>query len=111
MDAIDAALVEFDRTAAAKVNVIAARAAPYPGHLKATLTALVDAPNAVSLDTIGALDVQIGIAFAQVALDLLSSCGVPSTEVTAIGSHGQTLRHQAAGQQHGTPAPFSWQIR
>ncbi|MDE2304892.1 MAG: anhydro-N-acetylmuramic acid kinase [Gammaproteobacteria bacterium] len=102
MDAIDAALVDFDSR---PMRVVAARAAPYEPRLASRLAALLDAPDAAPLDEIGRIDVQIGAAFAEAALVLLHEAGVPAREVVAIGSHGQTLRHRIE-----PPAPFTWQI-
>jgi anhydro-N-acetylmuramic acid kinase len=102
MDAIDAAVVDFD---VSPLRVVAAHATPLPPELKVRLTALIDAPAEVTLDSIGVLDVELGRAFAHSALALLHSHRIPRTHIAAIGSHGQTLRHRATG-----PAPFSWQI-
>ncbi len=44
-------------------------------------------------------------AFAEAALALLRDAGVSAGRVTAIGSHGQTLRHRP-----DLPTPFTWQI-
>ncbi|HEY7379412.1 MAG TPA: anhydro-N-acetylmuramic acid kinase [Steroidobacteraceae bacterium] len=102
MDAIDAALVEID---GARCEVRHARATPYARELSEQLFRLIARPESVSLDEVGALDTAIGEAFAAAALELLQEAGVPAAEITAIGSHGQTLRHRPEG-----PYPFTWQI-
>ncbi len=102
MDAIDAALVDFD---AAPLQIIASSATPYEPGLKARVAALIDQPAHVTLDEIGMLDVELGRAFAQAALATLQQAGVKHSEVAAIGSHGQTLRHRP-----DLAAPFTWQI-
>jgi anhydro-N-acetylmuramic acid kinase len=102
MDAIDAAIVDFD---AAPLRVVAASATPYPPELKARLDALLDRPERASLDEIGQIDVAVGRAFAQAANALLEESGTPRERVRAIGSHGQTLRHRV-----DLPTPFTWQI-
>ncbi len=66
---------------------------------------LIDAPDQCRLDDIGQLDTEIGEVFAATALDLLHEAGVAGARVTAVGSHGQTLRHHAHGEH-----PFTWQI-
>lgn len=102
MDAIDAALVDFD---AAPLRVIATSATRYEPNLKAQLSALIDHADSVPLDAVGQLDVQVGRAFAAAASALLREAGVRPSEVAAIGSHGQTLRHRV-----DLPTPFTWQI-
>ena len=102
MDAIDAALVDFG---GAQLRVLATSATPYETVLKSRLAALIDQPHRVSLDEVGQVDVEVGRAFAQASLALLKLHGIKPEQVTAIGSHGQTLRHRPE-----PPTPFSWQI-
>ena len=102
MDAIDAALVDFDE---APLRVVAATATPFDPALKARVTAAIDHADKVALDEIGQLDVEIGRAFARAANELLRAAGISAGQVAAIGSHGQTLRHRP-----DLPAPFTWQI-
>ena len=102
MDAIDAALVDFSQ---APLKVVAASATPYAKDLKARISAMIENPETVALDEIGALDVEVGRAFAQAANALMRQAGIQAREVAAIGSHGQTLRHRP-----DLSAPFSWQI-
>jgi len=102
MDAIDAALVDFD---VAPLQVIATSATPFAPALKRRLSGLIENAGGVALDEVGQIDVELGHAFAQAALDLMRSAGVDAGRVTAVGSHGQTLRHRP-----DLPAPFTWQI-
>jgi anhydro-N-acetylmuramic acid kinase len=102
MDAIDAALVDFD---AAPLRIIATSATAFDPALKRRITAIIDEAGSVALDEVGQIDVEVGRAFAQVALGLIKSAGIDIDRVAAIGSHGQTLRHRP-----DLPAPFSWQI-
>jgi anhydro-N-acetylmuramic acid kinase len=102
MDAIDAALVDFD---AAPLRIIATSATPFAPVLKRRLSALIENAGSVALDEVGQIDVELGSAFAQAALELMRSAGVGAGQVTAIGSHGQTLRHRP-----DLAAPFTWQI-
>ena len=102
-DGIDAALVCFD--AAESPQILAARTIAYEPALREEILALSQAAVAVDLDRVGHLDYRIGAAFARAALDLLSASGKRITDVTAIGSHGQTLRHAPHAD-----APFTWQI-
>jgi anhydro-N-acetylmuramic acid kinase len=102
MDAIDTALVDFG---AAPLTLLAASAAPLDPELKARITALIESPEHASLDEIGQIDVAVAREFSKSALDLLHRAGIKPSDVAAIGSHGQTLRHRP-----DLPLPFTWQI-
>ena len=94
-----------DRAASFFNALTQALSRPYAEATRRQLFALIDAPERCSLDQVGRLDTEIGEAFATTALDLLQEAGVAAAQVTAIGSHGQTLRHQPQGEH-----PFTWQI-
>lgn len=102
MDAIDAALVDYD---ASPLRIIAAGATPFEPELKRRIAGLLDSPDNVALDELGRIDVELAQAFAGAALGLLRDAGVQAGQVTAIGSHGQTLRHRP-----DLSPPFTWQI-
>jgi anhydro-N-acetylmuramic acid kinase len=102
MDAIDAALVDFD---VEPLRVVAASATEFDPALKRRVSALIDHADSVALDELGEIDVELGRAFARAALALMRNAGVSAGQVTAIGSHGQTLRHRP-----DLAAPFTWQI-
>lgn len=100
-DGVDAALVRFDPG----IEVIAAHTSHYPLELRQRLLALNEPDAAIPLDELGALDVEVGQCFAAAALDLLERSGTQADAVSAIGSHGQTIRHRPDGTH-----PFSMQI-
>ena len=102
MDAIDAALVDFD---AAPLRIIATSATAFEPALKRRIAALIDHADRVALDEVGQIDVELARAFARAALALMQSAGIGASQVTAIGSHGQTLRHRP-----DLSAPFTWQV-
>ena len=102
MDAIDAALVDFE---VAPLRIIATGATPFEPQLKRRISALIDQADRVALDEVGQIDVELGRAFAQAALALMQSAGISADQVSAIGSHGQTLRHRP-----DLGVPFTWQI-
>lgn len=102
MDAIDAALVDFDVT---PLGIVASSATAFEPDLKRRITALVDGWDHVSLDELGQLDVALAHAFAAAANALLRTAGVAAGAVAAIGSHGQTIRHRP-----DLPYPFTTQI-
>jgi anhydro-N-acetylmuramic acid kinase len=102
MDAIDAALVDFE---VAPLRIIATSATPFEPQLKRRISALIDQADSVALDEVGQIDVELGRAFASAALALMQSAGISADRVSAIGSHGQTLRHRP-----DLGVPFTWQI-
>ena len=102
MDAIDAALVDFS---ASPLSLVAANATPLDPDIKTRITAVIESPERASLDEIGQLDVAVAREFSTCALGLLKSAGFEPSDVAAIGSHGQTLRHRP-----DLPFPFTWQI-
>ena len=89
MDAVDAALVAFGNRG---VTTVATHSASIPGDLRRELHALSQDPTGAAVRFWNA-DVQLGSIFAGAALDLLAIAGVGALEVTAIGSHGQTVYH------------------
>lgn len=102
MDAIDATLVEFD---VKPLRILASSATPFEPDLKRQVAALIESPAQVALDDLGRVDVAVGQAFAQATLELLRGAGVSPGAVTAIGSHGQTIRHRP-----DLSVPFTLQI-
>ncbi len=102
MDAIDAALVDFDD---GPPRILAAGAIAYDPELAARLSALLDGQAPVPLDEVGRIDVEIGRAFAHAALGVIREAGIAPERIDAIGSHGQTLLHRV-----DSPTPFTWQI-
>jgi anhydro-N-acetylmuramic acid kinase len=101
-DGIDAALVEFANGHHGRL--VLGRTVAWDPALRARLVALGQGGEC-GLDELGALDAQVGIAFADAALALLGEAGVAPGAVRAIGSHGQTIRHRP-----GAPIPFTMQI-
>ncbi|WP_372017505.1 anhydro-N-acetylmuramic acid kinase [Pseudoxanthomonas sp. 10H] len=105
-DGIDAALVEFpDPGHARGLRLRAAHVQPWSPALRERLVALGQGGAMESLDELGRLDVQVAQAFAAAARALLEQAGVAPSQVAAIGSHGQTVRHRPSGE-----APFTMQI-
>jgi anhydro-N-acetylmuramic acid kinase len=102
MDAIDATLVDFD---VKPLCIVASSATPFEPSLKRQIAALIESPNQIALDELGRVDVALGQAFAHATTELLRRAGVGSGDVTAIGSHGQTIRHRP-----DLSLPFTLQI-
>ncbi len=101
VDGIDAALVAFDP----KPQLVFARTYAMPAALVEDVLRLSQAEATLTLDAVGMLDTRLGEAFAQAASQLLGDSGVAHSQVRAIGSHGQTLRHRPSGEN-----PFTLQL-
>jgi anhydro-N-acetylmuramic acid kinase len=105
-DGIDAALVRYDDDApGSRPALVFARTWAWEPALRATLVDLGQGGEPGTLDAMAALDVAIGRAFAAAAQGALAESGTPAMSVTAIGSHGQTLRHHPHG-----PLPYTLQL-
>ena len=97
MDAVDAALVTFDGpfdgpAANTVAATVATHAAPIPEDLKREVHALAQDPSGAAV-RFWTADARLGEVFADAAVALLDHAGVDAGEVTAIGSHGQTVYH------------------
>lgn len=101
MDGIDAVLVDFSAT---RPQLIATHIEHYPVELANQISDAValDNPRAANL---ALLDDDIGYCFANASNKLLEKSGHKKTEVRAIGSHGQTIRHEP-----DRPDPYSLQL-
>ena len=91
MDGIDAALVEFGD---ASLHIVRTGAFPYPATLREQLLGAISVPLDSPIPDVDELNLRTGACFRDAANTLLADAGIRSAEVTAIGSHGQTLRHQ-----------------
>lgn len=106
IDSIDAVLVNFGSGDTLKPQIVTALGHPIDPPLREAILALC-APGPSELDRAGQLDRQIGQAFAEATNTLLARAGVEAGDITAIGSHGQTVRHRPPGT---VATPFSLQL-
>ena len=100
IDGIDVALVRFTP----QPVLVASHSLPYPEELRRELLTLCT-PGENEIDRLGRADVVVGRCFAQAVNELLSQAALSADAITAIGSHGQTIRHRPDGA-----APFTLQI-
>jgi anhydro-N-acetylmuramic acid kinase len=92
-DAVDAALVRFRGTGlAATSDVVAYRERPFADPLRREVLE-VAACDSLPLERLMRLDAELGEAYAETVSELLRAAQVRPQDVTAIGSHGQTVRH------------------
>lgn len=101
MDGIDAVLLRFSESGQ---MLVASHRLPWPEELQRELRAIA-VPGDNEIDRLGVLDLQVGERFATAARELLRQAGVAADAVSAIGCHGQTIRHRPDG-----PNPFTLQI-
>ena len=102
MDGIDAAIASFDDSG---VTIAATLEKAYPDTLRRALLNAVTTPVDQPLENIGSIDRQVGECFRDAVLELLDTNGISAGDICAIGSHGQTVRHQP-----DAVAPYSLQI-
>lgn len=100
-DGIDAALVRFEP----HCELVFGRTYGWDESLRARLIALGQGGEATSLDELGELDTSLARAFADAALRAIADAGTDRSQVRAIGSHGQTVRHRPESS-----AAFTWQM-
>jgi anhydro-N-acetylmuramic acid kinase len=100
VDALDMVLVDM----ADGIHIRAASSVPFPAELREALIALGQ-PGKDDLDRIGELDVRLGEFIGHSISAYLADQGLDPTQIAAIGSHGQTIRHRPDAAY-----PFTWQI-
>ena len=99
MDGIDAALVDVHTN-----QLISGMTYPYSEPVYQFLLEMA-AENQPSLHAVYQLNAMIGKEFATAANELLRISGINKQQITAIGSHGQTLKHEVLAT-----APYSMQL-
>lgn len=89
-DAIDAALVSIDKD---HCEVVSALHLSLPEPIREAVLGLFN-PGPNEIDRMGELDIALGRLFAEASLSLIAQTGHSATDIVAIGSHGQTIRHR-----------------
>lgn len=104
VDSVDAALVDFGGSS---FELLATHSGVIPSSLRQAIFALCESgPD--EIERMGVVDRQVARLFAQTALELLNNANIGSEDVTAIGSHGQTIRHRPLNASRATA--FTLQI-
>ena len=91
LDGADAALVEFSKGVAPRTLAFAT--VPFGSELRDRLLKL-SAPGDDHLDLAGAVSLELAEIYARAVEGVLAGGGVTAVDVTAIGCHGQTVRHR-----------------
>ncbi|MBI4613352.1 MAG: anhydro-N-acetylmuramic acid kinase [Planctomycetes bacterium] len=90
MDAVDAALVEVEgKGGSMRPKVRAFYSLPYPAHMAKQLARA----HELATPELARLHWNIGAMFAAAASEVMARARTPPRDVTAIGSHGQTVYH------------------
>ncbi len=104
LDAIDVALC---RCTESGTSVIDFQTHPLPEHIRSEVTTFSHSKE-IDLELLAALDIKLGRLFSEAVLGILKSTSYESSDIAAIGSHGQTIRHKPNTDE--TAFPFSLQI-
>jgi anhydro-N-acetylmuramic acid kinase len=92
LDGIDAVLAEFDPDG--QTQLLGAVSAPFAPPLREALLALqISGDNEIHREHLAAN--ALAIAYADLVKQLLTNSKRQPSEISAIGAHGQTIRHQA----------------
>lgn len=88
-DGIDAVLADFSQ---AKPRMLTSHYTPYTPALRQQILDLCK-PGENEIHRLGELDILLAKSFAEAVSALLTKANISPDQVTAIGSHGQTIRH------------------
>lgn len=102
MDSVDAAIFSFP--ANNKFTLIASHSKNIPGLIRSECLEISHSSQS-NINLIGKLDNLLGNLFADTVKELLTLAKLKSCEITAIGSHGQTVKHNPESN-----TPFSIQL-
>jgi anhydro-N-acetylmuramic acid kinase len=106
VDAIDSALVRCGRD---DVAIVATHQHGIPADIKKRIAAISHS-GSDEIERLGVLDRELGRLFAQATIELLAVADTQRTQVRAIGSHGQTIRHRPPSAAARAIESFTLQI-
>jgi anhydro-N-acetylmuramic acid kinase len=92
-DGIDAVLAEFEHGQFRRL--LATHSGAYPAAIRARLLELGYESSPITLAEYASLDRAVADAFADTAIELMRIAGVEKSTVSVLGSHGQTVFHDA----------------
>ncbi len=101
LDAVDAVVVDFSTF---PPRSLATHSLEIEPDLKRRIAALCS-PGKNEIEQLGQLDVELGQLFARAARQVVEKAGLKPQQITAVGSHGQTIRHEPEQRY-----PFTLQI-
>ncbi len=98
-DGVDTVLVSFGKDSP---EILSSSCTSYPPDLASALDRMIHPGQRPARNQLDPLDRQLADFFSIAALQLLEQAGIEKEAVTAIGSHGQTVWHNPAGNQPET---------
>jgi len=101
LDGIDIAIVDF---AQHPPRLIHCATRPYDHSLRQRIRKITISEN-TSIDSLCQLDVELGQTYADFVIQSLEATKLDSAQISAIGNHGQTIRHSP-----NTNLPYTLQI-
>ncbi len=101
LDGVDVVAATFHDSQA---QILAFQHFPFPIKLKAQILHFSEG-NALTAKEIGEMDHQLGLLYAESICHFLLQHHLKSSQITAIGCHGQTVFHQPIGN-----TAFTWQL-
>ncbi|RVU29273.1 anhydro-N-acetylmuramic acid kinase [Neptunomonas marina] len=90
LDGIDVAVAEIDED---HFRLVAGETYPIPAQLRKQILALTQ-PSDNEIDRLGELDTALGELFAECVSTFIRTHQLKASDIHAIGSHGQTIRHR-----------------
>lgn len=106
VDAVDCALVSCQD---GKIEPLATHEHAIPSNIKDKVAELCHSgPD--EIERMGILDRELGLLFAEATMQLLDTTKTKAEQITAIGSHGQTIRHRPPSATQAAANSFSLQI-
>ncbi len=106
VDAIDTAIVHCS---GGEISLVATREPPIPADVRGRIAQLSH-PGDNEIERLGTLDRELGQLFADATLETVSIAGLTPADITAIGSHGQTVRHRPPSGSQADCKNFTLQI-
>ena len=105
-DGVDAAMIQVSGNGLdMRVEFVDHRHTLYPEPLRNALLDIM-APAKTRTENLAGLNVEVGRVFARCAARLMEQANIQTEQLTAIGSHGQTICHLPAGDDHHPPCTF-----
>ncbi|MCL4106190.1 UNVERIFIED_CONTAM: hypothetical protein GTU68_058496 [Idotea baltica] len=106
IDAIDCAVVQCTESG---TTLLATTEHAIPAPVRKDIAELSHSgPD--EIEKMGKLDRAIGTLFAEATVNVIQAAGITASDVTAIGSHGQTIRHRPQSAGHLPQESFTLQI-
>ena len=100
VDTVDAVIASFE-PAGDPARLVHAHGHPIPPRLRRDLLEVAAAERTTHA-RIARLDVEVGHLFADAALSSIEAAGLDPAGIAAVGSHGQTVRHDPGGRWPST---------